>query len=66
MSIKSTQNNQISEKMVETRLSVDECKANIKKLGMDNGKIDLLEKNIRAIINNIFDQLENEQQNCTK
>jgi hypothetical protein len=36
------------------------CKLNLKRKGLDDKRIELLERNIRAIINNILDDLEYE------
>jgi len=43
-----------------TRLSVNECKLNMKKIGMNDEKIDLIEENLKAIISKVFDELKNE------
>jgi hypothetical protein len=40
--------------------SLDLCKLELKKKGLSDDKIELLEKNIRAIINITFDDLEDD------
>lgn len=40
--------------------SLDLCKLELKKQGLSDEKIELLEKNIRAIINITFDDLEHD------
>lgn len=42
--------------------SLDFCKLQLKNRGLSDEKIELLEKDIRAIINVVLDDLENGQQ----
>jgi len=60
MSTKTTQNISNLKNKAKTLLSVDQCKLNMKKMGMNNEKIDLIEQNLKAIISKVFDELKNE------
>ena len=55
-----SQNNKI-QKLSKTQKDLELCKLNLKRKGLHDVQIDLLESHIKVIINQVLDNLENEQ-----
>jgi|GEM_PF-5606530 len=54
-----SQNNKI-QKLSKTQRDLELCKLSLKRKGLDDVQIDLLESHIKVIINKVLDNLENE------